>query len=214
MRRLGVLLLACALVCAGCSGSEEPIRKVMRSVLLQLSDFPPSWRSFPPSDQQGDLLGDLASCTGVTVHGTSIATERSGEFRNGEQRITSTAVGFDGNSPSSERADALGSAKANDCMAQAVRNRVLEAVPGATITSSEFTVQSGGVNVAVNWAGSATGVVTVDRAGRSTKVYLNTVFLFGRNFYCDITFLGVGKPVADFIRGVLTDKVALRAQHT
>ena len=214
MRRLGLLLLACVVAVAGCSDSHEDIHKTMRSTLLQLSDFPPSWRSFPASDGQGDLLGALADCTGVTVHGSSVATERSGEFRRGQQRITSTAVGFDENQPASERATALGSSRADGCMAQAVRDRVLEALPGGKITSSQFTVQSGGVNVAVNWAGSATGSVTVDQDGRPTKVYIDTVFLFGRNFYCDITFLGVGKPVSDLIRNVLTDDVALRAQHT
>jgi hypothetical protein len=213
MRRLGVLLVL-VLGCCACTSSPEPIHKTMRSVLLQLSDFPPSWRSFPAANDQGDLLGDLATCTGVTVHGKSIATERSGEFRKGRQRITSTAVGFDDNGPSADRATALGSSKADGCMAQVVRNRVLEAVPGATITSSQFTVQSGGVNVAVNWAGSATGVVTVAQDGHQVKVYIDAVFLFGRNFYCDLTFLGVGAPVQDFVRKVLTDDVALRAQHT
>ena len=212
--RFGLLLLACVLVCAGCSGSEEPIHKTMESVLLQLSDFPPSWRSFPASDKQNDLLGDVASCTGVPLRGKSIATARSGEFRNGQQRITSTAVGFDGTRPPADRVTALGNPRADDCMAKAARNRVLEAVPGATITSAKFTVGSGGVNVAANLAGTATGVVTVEQNGKSTKVYLDTVFLLGRDFYCDVTFLGVGKPVSNFVRSTLTNDVAARAQRT
>jgi hypothetical protein len=214
MRRFGVALLACAIVCAGCSDSAEPIRKTMRDVLLQLDDFPPSWRSFPARDDQGDLLGELARCTGVTVHGSPIATEHSGEFRRDDQRITSTAVGFESNGETADRAHALDSDRASECMGDAVRDRVLEAVPGGSIRNADFTVQSGGVNVAVNLVGTATGVVTVDADGTTTQVYIDTVFLYGRNFYCDVTFLGVGKRVSDLIRGVLTDDVALRAQHT
>jgi hypothetical protein len=213
MRRFA-LLLAGVLVLAGCSDSEPPIRKVMQSTLLQLSDFPPSWRSFPPPDNQNDLLGELAKCTGVQLDDPSVATVHSGEFRKGRQVITSTAVGFDSNHATSQRGAALSSHRADGCMAQEVRDRVLEAVPGATITSSHFTVQSGGVNVAVNWIGSATGTVTVTDNGRQTKVYIDTVFLYGRNFYCDLTFLGVDQPVSDFVEGTLIDDVALRAQHT
>jgi hypothetical protein len=213
MRRFAPLL-AGVLVLAGCSESDPPIRKVMQSVILQLSDFPPSWRSFPPPASQNDLLGELATCTGVPLDDASVATVHYGEFRKGSQIITSSAVGFDANHPASQRGAALSDPRADDCMAEAVRDRVLDALPGATIDSSQFTVQSGGVNVAVNWIGSATGTFTVTDNGQQTKVYIDTVFLYGRNFYCDITFLGVGQPVAAFVEGTLIDDVALRAQHT
>jgi hypothetical protein len=213
MRRLGVLL-ACVLVCAGCSSSDNPIGKTMQSVLLQLSDFPPSWRAFPPPSGQNDLLGELAKCTGVALSGSSIATVHSSEFRHGGQRITSTAVGYDSNHEASLRGDSLGNPRADGCMAKEVHDRVLEALPDATITSSKFTVQSGGVNVAVNWVGSANGTVTVADKGQHKTVYISTVFLYGRSFYCDVTFLGVDRPVSDIVQTTLIDNVAQRAQHT
>jgi hypothetical protein len=90
---------------------------------------------------------------------------------------------------------------------------VLDAVPDATIISQTATVQEGGVNVAINFAGEMHGVYTVDSEGRRSKVYVDAVFILGTAFYSDITFVGVDHPVPATIQHVLTDNVALREQH-
>ena len=209
-----LLALGCALAVAGCtsSGSNDSATK-MRSVLLQLSDFPPTWRAYPQSDKAPDLLGQIAVCAGVVNDAGGITTVRSSEFRHLEQRITSTAVSLNTEQDVSTRVTALGSPKADRCAAQAARQRVLDALPGATVRSATFSVSEGGVNVAINYAGVAHGVVNVDVEGRPAKVYVDAVFVLGSRFYSDITFLGVNTPVPDSIQHVLTDDVALRAQH-
>jgi hypothetical protein len=64
LRRFGVALLGGVLVLAGCSSGEDTTHKTLRLVLLQLSDFPPSWRAYPQSDKAPDFLGAIAACTG------------------------------------------------------------------------------------------------------------------------------------------------------
>lgn len=211
--------LALALVCisavAACtSQGVDKSRQTVTSALLQLSDFPPSWRAFPASDQAGDLLGAIATCTGKGTAAKSSFTVHSSEFRNGQQRITSTAVAYSDPADALTQGNTLSSPRADQCMAQAVRPAVLALVPGATITAARFDVQSGGVNTAVNQAGSATGVVTVQTGGRGEKVYVDAVFLLGTNYYSDLTFIGVGKPVAGYIQNVLTTRVAMREQRS
>jgi hypothetical protein len=215
VHRFGVLLLGGVLALAGCTSSgEDDTHQRLRSALLQLSDFPPSWRAFPQSAKAGDLLGDIAVCTGAVEREDPVATVQSSEFRNGQQRITSTAVALKSEGDVSKRANSLGLPNADRCAAQAAQQRVLDLLPGAKITSSDFTVQPGGVNVAINYAGIAHGVVNADVEGKATKVYVDAVFLLGSAFYSDITFVGVNTPVPDAIQHVLTDDVALRAQHT
>jgi hypothetical protein len=214
LRRFGVALLGGVLVLAGCSSGEDTTHKTLRLVLLQLSDFPPSWRAYPQSDKAPDFLGAIAACTGSAEQSGSTETVQSSEFRHGPERITSTAVAFPTQEDVAKRADALGSSKADMCAAQAAQRRVLDALPGAKITSSKFSSQAGGINVAINYAGFVHGVVDADVEGRRTHVYIDAVFLLGDLFYSDITFLGVGAPVSATIQKVLTDDVAIRAQHT
>jgi hypothetical protein len=182
--------------------------------VLQLSDFPPSWRAYPQSGDTRDVLGEAATCTGDTSGGKRVATVRSPEFRHGDLHITSTGVGYDTTIAVSNRGDALGGAKAQNCMTQAMRRQVLALLPGATIKSTSLTVQNGGVNVAVNYAGAVTGTMKVDINGKPDTVYVDTVFLLGTDYYIDLNFVGVGSRVSDFIRGALTDKIAVREQHT
>jgi hypothetical protein len=210
-RRPAALLL-CLLAVAGCSSSGDDARSTLKSVLLQLSDFPPTWRGFPVADNAGDVLGELAACTGVKPF-DRVATVQSLEFRHLQQRITSTGVALKHREDLSKLQEALGSPKANKCAAQATRQRVLAVVPGATIKSSVFSVRQGGVQVEINYAGDVTGVVTVDVGGQTAKVYVNTVFLLGVTYYSDITFVGAGQPISESIRHVLTDRVALREQR-
>jgi len=210
-------LLACGVLLAGCTSSsrvDDKRRRQLEQVLLQLRDFPPSWRSFPTSDSTGDLLGDVATCTGDTQGAQSVATAHSGEFRRGQQHITSTAVAYPDQETVARFAGALGNARAVHCVAQALRPRVLAVVPDASITGAHFTVQEGGVNVAINYAGKTTGVVSADAEGRPVHVDVDVVFILGNDFYSDITFIGVDTRVSEFIRHVLTDDVAFRAQQT
>jgi hypothetical protein len=214
MRRFGILLVGCALVVAGCTssgGSDSSAR--LRSVLLQLKDFPPSWRAFPQPEDAPDLLGDIAVCTGAVEREDPVSLVRSSEFRHGDQRISSTAVELKTTSDVSKRSTSLGRHGVESCAAQAGRRRVLDAVPDATIISQTATVQEGGVNVAINFAGEMHGVYTVDSEGRRSKVYVDAVFILGTAFYSDITFVGVDHPVPATIQHVLTDNVALREQH-
>jgi hypothetical protein len=214
VRALGALLVGVAVVGACTSQGTDKSRQAVESALLQLSDFPPTWRAFTAPDQSPDLLGSIASCTGAGTTAKSDFTVHSQEFRNGQQRITSTAVAYSDPSNALKQANALSSPRADQCMARAVRPVVLALVPRATITSAKFDVRSGGVNTAVNQAGSATGTVTVSAGGRTEKAYLDVVFLLGTNYYSDITYLGLGKPVAGFIQNVLTTRVAMREQHS
>ena len=213
-RRVAVLLFGGVLALAGCSGSSgyDPSQQ-MRAALLQLSDFPPTWRAYPQSANAGDLLGDIAVCTGAVKQERPVAMVQSSEFRNHQERITSTAVALNSNGDVSKRASSLGLPRATGCAARAAQQRVLDLLPGAKITSADFTVQPGGVNVAINYAGILHGVVNADVEGKATKVYVDAVFLLGTAFYSDITFLGVSSPVPDAIEHVLTDDVALREQH-
>lgn len=216
MRRIGVVLLTCLIACAGCSSSagNGESRKTLESVLLQLSDFPPTWRSFPPPAETGDLLGDLAACTGDAADAKSTVTVHSGEFRRGEQYITSTAVSYEHRSALSRVVGALGDAKAERCMAQAIRPRVLAHVPQGKITSERFTVRQGGLNVSITYAGDAAGVVTATADGRPERIYVDAVFFVALDFHADITFIGVGDRVPTFIRNALSNDVAHRAEHT
>ena len=67
-----------------------------------------------------------------------------------------------------DRADALGSAKAKDCATQAMRRQVLAVLPGATIKTASLSVQNGGVNVAVNYAGAVSGTMMYERGERDS----------------------------------------------
>jgi hypothetical protein len=215
LRRVAGLALSCVVALTGCSGSgEDTTHKKLRATLLQLSDFPPTWRAFGQSDRAPDLLGDIATCTGTVHEGEAVATVQSDEYRHAQERITSTAVALPTQNDVAKRAAALSSPKAKTCAAQVLRQRVLDALPGAKITSSSFTAQEGGINVAINYSGAVHGVYHVDVSGKPTKVYLDSVFLQGDLFYADVTFLGVNSPIAAGIQTILTNRVALRAQHS
>jgi hypothetical protein len=215
LRRLAAVLLSGVLVLAACSSSGEDLtHKTLRETLLQLSDFPPTWRGFPQSEKAPDLLGTIAACTGTADKGEALMTVQSDEFRHGLQRITSTAVALPNQNDVAKRAAALSNPKAKTCAAQALRQRVTDAVPGAKITSAKFTAQEGGIDVPINYTGVVHGYFVADVKGKSTKIYLDSVFLQGHLFYADVTFLGVGAPISSGIQQILIDRVALRAQHS
>ena len=218
IRRLvgGLALLVCGVsaVAACTSQGTDKSRQTVESALLQLSDFPPSWRAFPASNQAVDLLGSIATCTGTAVKAKSDFTVHSSEFRNGQQRITSTATAYSDPSNAIKQSNALASPRADECMAQAITPSVRALVPNSTIGASSFQVLSGGYNTAVNVAGTATGTVTVQAGGHTEQVYVDVEFLLGTNYYSDVTFMNVGKPVAHFIENVLTTRVAMREQRS
>lgn len=211
---LAMLATGVSVLAACTSQGTDKNRQTVESALLQLSDFPPSWRAFPAADQAVDLLGDIATCTGSGTTAKPEFTVHSSEFRNGQQRITSTATAYSDPANAIKQGNALASPRADQCMAQAIRPSILALLPGATIQSSSFQVLSGGYNTAVNVAGTATGTVTVQAGGRTEKVYVDTEFLLGTNYYSDITFINVGQPVAHFIENVLTTRVAMREQRS
>ncbi len=211
-----VAVSAC-LALVGCtgSGSGDAVRKTLQSVVLQLSDFPPSWQSFPATGPATDVLTELAACTKDRHPGEGVDTVRSGTFRHGQQRISSTAVAFGSQEAVSDRVAALGDAKADTCMAQVLDATVRDttAFAGSPI-GSRYTVTAGAVNAAVNLVGTDVGVVRLDAEGSTTKAYVNVAFITGRDFYAYLTFIGLGRPVADRVRNALIDDVARRAQHT
>ena len=210
---LGAALFGVLLGGVSCTGSSGDLPSRINGVVLQLSDFPPSWRAYPQPTDAPDILGETASCTGDAKGGKSVTTVRSSEFRHGDQHITSTGIGYASTIAVSDRADALGSKKAEDCVAPAMRAQVLSVLPGATIKSTSLTVKQGGINVAVNYAGAVSGTMKVDLAGKPATVYVDTVFLLSTDFYVNLNFVSVGKRVSDFIQTVLTNKIAVREQH-
>jgi hypothetical protein len=214
MRRT-LVFLVCLSALAGCTSSGKDERDTLTSVLLQLSDFPPSWRSFSPSASQVDVLGGLANCTGDDRGAqASVASVRSGEFRNGRQRITSMAVAFDSQHAVSQRVAAIGDTRANSCLAKVLRTTVLGVDSADSVIASHYTVIPGGINVAVNLVGTAEGVVTVSADGNLMNVYVDIAFITGRNFYSDVTFIGLGRRISLYVRNALIGNIAQRAQQT
>jgi hypothetical protein len=206
-------MLICCLAVAGCGGSgESATHKAMRGVLLQLSDFSPAWRVYDATGPDLDLLSDLATCTGDKHHGTGELV-RSGTFKNHALQIGSTAVGFDTQGQVSDRVDALGDKKAPTCLARILQPLARDATHGATPVSSTFHAIEGAVNSAANLAGTADGIVEVKAGAKTTKVYINVSVITGRDFYAYVTFVGLGRPISDYIRTVITTDVAARAQH-
>jgi hypothetical protein len=204
----------CCLALAGCTSSgSTDTRAALKGVLLQLSDFPPSWRSFPASGPDIDVLTDLAKCTGDQHRGERRELVRSGTFRNGAQRIASTAVSFDTQQDVSDRVAAIGNQKTPDCLGGILDAAVRDAVPGATPVHSTYHAIAGAINAAVNLVGTADGVVTVNGDGGSRKVYVDVSFVTGHNFYAYVTFIGVGKRISSRIRTIVTTDVASRGQH-
>jgi hypothetical protein len=213
LMRRAVAVLACCLALAGCTGSGgEDTRKTLRGVLLQLDDFPPTWRSFEPSDKDIDLLSDLATCTADEHHGSGKLV-RSGTFRHGAEQIASTAVGFDTQQQVSDRVDAIGDQKAPRCLARILDPVVRDATNGATPVSADYHAIAGAFNSAVNLVGTADGIVKVKAGDRTTKVYVDVAFITGRDFYAYVTFIGVGRRISERIRNIITNDVASRGQH-
>lgn len=216
LRRLTTATLAC-LALAGCTGSGagDKLHKTLQSVVLQQHDFPPSWHLFDPPTSQSDVLGRLADCTGAVRDRTAdVAAVRSAEFRKGQQHITSMAVAYESQQAVSQRMASLGSPKADECIAQVIQGQVLTAVPGASTISRRFTVTPGAINVAANVDGQASGVVKVSRGGRPVDVYVDVGFITGPMYYAELTFIGVGDRIAEYIRRALTNDVAYRVQRT
>jgi hypothetical protein len=216
MRRAGLLFLCC-LALVGCSSSGGGnVHKTLSSVVLQLSDFPSSWRAYPAPDSQVDVLGELAKCTGnARGAGKPVSTARSSEYRHGTQRITSMAVALHSDSDVGKLLAGIASRTAPACIAGPLRRQVVAAVPGATkATDSAFSVIEGAFNTAANVVGSATGTVTVEVDNRPVKVYVDVAFLTGAQFYGEITFIGAGSRIPDAIRAALVDDMAFRAQRT
>ena len=210
---VGAAILGVAIGGVGCTGSSDNLHSNLDKAVLQLSDFPPTWRAYPQSGDTRDVLGEAANCTGDTTGGKVVTSVRSPEFRHADLHITSTGVGYDSTIAVSNRGDALGGAKANGCMTQAMRQQVLAVLPGATIQSTSLTIQNGGINVPVNYAGAVSGTMKVDIKGQSETVYVDTVFLLGTNYYVDLSFIGVGSRISAFIRNTLSEKIAIREQH-
>lgn len=209
----GTALLGVVIGGVGCTGSSNDVHDKLDKAVLQLSDFPPTWRAYPQSGDVRDVLGDAATCTGDTKGGKVVTTVRSPEFRHADLHITSTGVGYDTTIAVSYRGDTLGDAKAQACMTQAMRQQVLAVLPGSSIQSTSLTIQNGGVNVPVNYAGAVSGTMKVDIKGQSETVYVDTVFLLGTDYYVDLNFIGVGSRISDFIRNTLAQKIAIREQH-
>jgi hypothetical protein len=214
MRRT-IALVTCCLVLASCTGSngDYDARAALRAVLLQLSDFPPSWRSLPASGADLDVLSDLAACTGDRHRGKRRQLVRSGTFRHGAQRISSTAVSFDTQQDVADRVAAIGNQKAPTCLPHVLDPVVRDAVPGVPLVRSDYHAMAGAINAAVNLVGTADGVVTVNSGSRASRVYVDVSFITGSNFYAYVTFIGVGRPISERIRTIVTNDVATRGQH-
>jgi hypothetical protein len=178
---------------------------------LQLSDFPPSWLRTPAP--ASNLLDRLAHCTRVPLNqaGPVTGTVGSGVFRNGNRRIWSAVSGYRSPNGMSLRATALGSPRAESCMARLMRPYVAAVAPGAQQVSSHFDVQPGGINTSATVAGSAKGVVTVDSHGRRKPVYVDVTFFVGNNLTADLVFVGAGKRVPERIQNDLVIQVGQRA---
>jgi hypothetical protein len=208
-----VLGLVCVLVATGCSSSASgpPSHSTVASVGLQLSDFSPSWRR--ASVSAPDILNQLATCTGADLSraGSARETVGSGVFRNGDRRIWSVTTGYASQRGVADRTNALGSAHADACIARVLRPSVADAMPGSRIISSHYTAEPGALNTAASVVGSATGVVTVDSNGRRAKVHVDATFIAGRELASVLVFIGIGKPVPDWIRSTLVNNVAERA---
>lgn len=215
--RRSAVLLACALALLGCTSSgnrAEQFRRKLTAVLLQLSDFPPTWRAFPMSQQDPNVLTSLAACVGGKgTHASPIAVIHSEEFRHADERISSAGAAFSSQDPVSDAATALGKPAARRCMAQVMRTRITEAVPGASVTGSHWTVQPGGINVPINYAGLARGVIDATRNGAPVKIYADVVFITGASIDADVTLVNVGRPIAKYIRDSVVDDIAGRAQR-
>lgn len=212
-RRASCLILAGVLALAGCTSSTVPgpSNDKLASVGLQLSDFPPSWVRTPaPAD---NLLDRLAHCTRVPLNqaGRVTATVGSGAFHNGKRRIWSAVSGYRSPNSVSARVTALGSPRAESCMARLMRPDVEAVEPRSHPVATHFDVQPGGVNTSATVAGTATGVVTVDAHGQRVPVYVDVTFFVGNNLTCDLVIVGAGKRVPARIRNALVLDVGQRA---
>ena len=212
--RRALAVAACCLALAGCTSSGgTDTRAALQGVLLQLSDFPPSWRSFAPSGPDLDVLTELAKCTGDQHRGARRELVRSSTFRNGVQRIASTAVSYDTQQDVSDRVAAIGNQKTPRCLSGILDPAVRDAVPGATPVHSTYHAVAGAVNAPINLVGTADGVVTARTDTGTRKVYVDVSFITGPNFYAYVTFTGVGKRISARIRTIVTTDVASRGQH-
>lgn len=211
--RLWLAALCGVLVVAGCGGGSAggPSRSTLESVGLQLSDFPPSWER--TSASASNVLDGLARCTGTKLGKIDATgdTVSSGVFHNGARRIWSATTGYQSQDGVTDRLTSLSSPRAGTCMAQVMRPVVTDAVPGARIVSSHYTVTPGAIFTSVTQVGSATGLVSLDAHGRSSQVHVDVEFIAGKKLASDIVFVGVGRPVPGSIRNALAYKVGTRA---
>lgn len=208
-----VLGLVCVLTAAGCSHSNDgaPSRSTVADVGLQLSDFPPTWRRF--EKPVPDVLAKLAACTGADLHqaGNTRETIGSGVFRNDHRTIWSVTTGYPSQRGVADRAAAIGSSRADACMASVMRPTIADVVPGSRTISSHFTAEPGGVNTAAAVVGTAKGSVTVAKDGRRAIVHVDVTFIGGADLASVLVFIGVGKPVPERIQSVLVFRVSGRA---
>ena len=95
----GAAILGVAIGGVGCTGSSDNLHSNLDKAVLQLSDFPPTWRAYPQSGDTRDVLGEAANCTGDTTGGKVVTSVRSPEFRHADLHITSTGVATTARSP-------------------------------------------------------------------------------------------------------------------
>lgn len=216
-RTIAIAAVACSLAAVSCtsSGGPDAVHRTLDAVVLQLHDFPPSWRAYDAPAGQPDVLGEMAQCTGDARNvKQNVAAVRSREFRSGRLRVTSMAVALETQEAVTQRVNSLGDRKAGSCLATVLHGQVSSAVPGGSTLSQHYTVVPGGYNVAVNYVGDATGVVKMSVEGAPVNVYVDVAFLTGRDFYASVTFIGVGTRLNKYARAELTNDVAARAQRT
>lgn len=211
------VVLAALLTVAGCaSAARGPSTGALSAVLLQVSDFPPTWTGYPDSSGVADVFAlddTFARCVGADLHqlGAAQRSVRSDVFRSGGDRIASSGTAFADNDAAPRRLGLLGYPEADACMAERVRAALPKALPGTDVTGVRLSLTAGAFNAPANVGGTLTGVVTVRQGGRPLALHVDASFVTGFDFYAAITFFGAGRPVDPSVRGVLVDDVSRRA---
>ena len=191
-------------------------KKALAALLITRADLPAGWtasRDDSTDDTDAADHAKFAKCVGIRdTYADQVAEADSDDFSYQSATVSASATSY--SSADDVRNDIQGfqdATKASTCMASTLRADMAGQLPhGAKIDDISFTVHPGTNGGPSNVIAKINGSVTVTTSGQRVPVYVDSVYITGRQIEAEIDFEGIGQPVDAALQTKLIKTLAER----
>jgi hypothetical protein len=202
----------------GGSGSSSPGNGrhiALQRIPLRRGDLPSGWVAHKPKpdDPGSDAFDEqFASCVGAVGGTGAVSSAKGPDFDNGPAEISSSANRYASQQEIDKDVEILTSPRAESCLNSALHDMLVKTLRGkAQLGAVQLAITAGPNGGPANVAATATGTITLSRAGQSIQLFIDIAFITGPRIEADVEFFDVGAPVDPRLRQQLIQLVARRA---